>query len=43
MMFGEDAYADFKALDIGDILGIEGTVFKTRTGEISVHAQSVSL
>lgn len=40
---GEDAYADFKALDIGDILGIEGTVFKTRTGEISVHAQSVSL
>ena len=40
---GEDAYADFKALDIGDILGIEGTVFKTRTGEVSVHAQSVLL
>ena len=35
---GEDVYADFKTMDIGDILGIEGTVFRTKTGEISVHA-----
>ncbi len=40
---GEDAYADFKSMDIGDILGVTGTVFKTRTGEISVHAVSVTL
>lgn len=38
-----DAYADFKDFDIGDIIGITGFVFKTRTGEISVHAQSVEL
>ena len=38
-----DAYADFKDYDIGDIIGITGFVFKTRTGEISVHAQSVEL
>ncbi|MBR0190376.1 MAG: lysine--tRNA ligase [Clostridia bacterium] len=38
-----DAYADFKDYDIGDIIGIMGFVFKTRTGEISVHAQSVEL
>ncbi len=40
---GEDAYADFKAMDIGDILGVTGFVFKTRTGEVSVHAQKVTL
>ncbi len=40
---GEESYADFKKYDIGDIVGIEGTVFKTQTGEISVHASSVTL
>ena len=40
---GEDNYAAFKKWDIGDILGIEGTVFKTKTGEISIHATAVSL
>ena len=40
---GEEAYADFKKLDIGDIVGIKGTVFKTKTGEVSVHAESVTL
>ena len=40
---GEEAYADFKAMDIGDILGVTGLVFKTRTGEVSIHAQSVAL
>ena len=40
---GEEAYADFKAMDIGDILGISGYVFTTRTGEVSVHAQSMQL
>lgn len=40
---GEDVYADFKKFDIGDILGIKGTVFKTKTGEISIHATSVVL
>ncbi len=40
---GEAAYADFKKLDIGDIIGITGTVFRTKTGEISVHAESVTL
>ena len=40
---GEEAYSDFKKLDIGDIVGIKGTVFKTKTGEISVHASSVVL
>ena len=40
---GEESYADFKKLDIGDIVGIKGTVFKTKTGEISVHAESVTL
>ncbi|MBP5230129.1 MAG: lysine--tRNA ligase, partial [Clostridia bacterium] len=40
---GEDAYAAFKKLDIGDIVGIEGTVFRTQTGEISIHANRVSL
>ena len=36
---GEEVYAGFKKFDIGDIIGIEGTVFKTKTGEISVHAE----
>ena len=40
---GEDSYADFKKYDVGDIAGVEGTVFKTKTGEISVHAQKVTL
>ncbi len=40
---GEEAYADFKKFDIGDIVGIKGTVFKTKTGEISIHAESVTL
>ena len=38
---GEEAYSRFKKLDIGDIVGIKGTVFKTKTGEISIHATSV--
>lgn len=40
---GEDNYKDFKKYDIGDILGIKGIVFKTKTGEISVHASEVTL
>lgn len=40
---GEDEYKKFKKLDIGDIVGIVGTVFKTKTGEISVHAERVTL
>ena len=40
---GEEAYAAFKKLDIGDIIGIRGKVFKTKTGEISVHAFEVTL
>ncbi len=40
---GEEAYAIFKTLDLGDILGISGKVFTTRTGEISVHAEKVEL
>lgn len=40
---GEEAYADFKKYDVGDIVGIEGEVFKTKTGEISVHAASILL
>ena len=40
---GEDAYKDFKKYDIGDIIGIQGEVFTTKTGEISVHAASVTL
>ena len=40
---GEEAYADFKKFDVGDIVGIEGEVFKTKTGEISVHATSITL
>ncbi len=40
---GEDVYADFKKWDIGDCIGIKGFVFKTRTGEISIHAQHIEL
>ncbi len=40
---GEEPYADFKKYDVGDIVGIEGEVFKTKTGEISVHAVKVTL
>ncbi len=40
---GEEVYAGFKKFDIGDIIGIEGVVFKTKTGEISVHAEKVVL
>ena len=40
---GEDSYKDFKKMDIGDIAGVKGTVFKTKTGEISIHASEVVL
>ena len=40
---GEEEYKDFKKLDIGDIIGIEGEVFKTKTGETSIHATKVTL
>ena len=40
---GEDHYKDFKKFDIGDIVGIQGTVFKTKTGEISIHAEKIQL
>lgn len=40
---GEESYADFKKYDIGDILGVKGKVFKTKTGEISVHAEEIVL
>lgn len=40
---GEDPYKDFKKLDVGDIVGIKGEVFKTKTGEISIHASEVTL
>ena len=40
---GEEEYKDFKKLDIGDIIGIEGSVFKTKTGEISIHAEKITL
>ena len=40
---GEEIYAEFKKWDIGDIIGITGFVFRTRMGEISVHAQSIKL
>ena len=40
---GEEAYADFKKYDVGDIVAIEGEVFKTKTGEISIHAAKVVL
>ena len=40
---GDDVYADFKKSDIGDIFGIKGFIFRTKTGEISVHAEEVTL
>lgn len=40
---GEDVYAGFKKFDIGDIIGVEGFVFKTQTGEVSVHATGLTL
>ena len=40
---GEEAYADFKKSDIGDIFGIKGFIFRTKTGEISVHAEEITL
>ena len=40
---GDEAYADFKKSDIGDIYGVEGYVFRTMTGEVSVHATSITL
>ena len=40
---GDEAYADFKKLDIGDIIGVSGKVFKTQMGEISIHADKITL
>ena len=40
---GEDPYKGFKKMDIGDIIGVKGFVFKTKTGEISVHAKELTL
>ena len=40
---GEESYTDFKKYDIGDLVGVEGFVFKTKTGEISVHAEKITL
>ena len=40
---GEDVYKDFKKMDIGDIIGVQGTVFKTKTGEISIHVTGILL
>ncbi len=40
---GEEEYKEFKKLDVGDIIGVKGTVFKTKTGEISIHVTEVKL
>ncbi len=40
---GESAYADFKKMDIGDIVGVQGFVFRTKTGETTIHAKAVTL
>ena len=40
---GEEPYADFKKYDIGDIIGVEGKVFKTKTGETSIHVEEITL
>jgi len=40
---GEEVYKDFKKFDVGDLVGIEGEVFRTKTGEISVHAANITL
>ena len=42
-IIGEESYAEFKKYDVGDIVGIKGEVFKTKTGEISIHASAVIL
>ncbi len=42
-VIGEDAYADFKKSDIGDIYGVKGYAFRTKTGEISIHATEITL
>ena len=42
-IIGEESYKDFKKMDIGDIVGIKGTVFKTQAGEISIHTESITL
>ena len=42
-VIGEDAYAEFKKSDIGDIYGIKGYIFRTMTGEISIHAEEITL
>ena len=40
---GEESYKDFKKYDVGDVIGIKGEVFTTKTGEISIHASEVTL
>ena len=40
---GEESYADFKKSDIGDIYGVKGYAFRTKTGEISIHAEEITL
>ncbi len=40
---GDEAYREFKKFDIGDIIGVKGTVFTTKTGEISIHAEEITL
>ena len=40
---GEEAYKEFKKMDVGDVIGITGEVFETKTGEKSIHASSVSV
>ena len=42
-LLGEEAFALFKKWDVGDIVGVEGTLFKTKTGELSVEAQSLTM
>ena len=40
---GEEAYKDFKKFDVGDVIGIKGEVFRTKTGEMSIHAEEIML
>lgn len=40
---GEESYKDFKKFDVGDVIGIKGEVFRTKTGEMSIHAEEVTL
>ena len=42
-ILGEDPYKDFKKLDVGDLIGVEGEVFRTHTGEVSVKAKKITL